>query len=64
LIEKHAPVFNVPITPEQVDKAIKAYCGSMDKAEKLAVAAEIKAITGGTINCLEISDPAILCLLY
>lgn len=55
---------DLPITPEQVDRAIKAYCASMDKAEKLRVAAEIKAITGGIVNCLQISDPDVLCLLY
>lgn len=54
----------VKITAEKVDKAIKAYCAGMDKAEKLKIAAEIKAITGGIINCLQITDADILALLY
>jgi len=52
------------ITSEMVDKAIKDYCGSMDKTGKLAVAAEIRSITNGTVNCLEITDQQVLNLLY
>ena len=55
---------DITITPEKVDKAIKAYCAGMDKQAKLQVAAEIKAITGGIVNCLNISDVNVLALLY
>jgi len=55
---------DITITPEHVDKAIKAYCAGMDKQAKLQVAAEIKAITGGIVNCLDITDANVLALLY
>lgn len=52
------------ITVEMVDAVIKARAAGATPDERKALAAEIKAITGGTANYMSVTDPAILAALY
>lgn len=58
------PVQGQAVTNELVDSIIKAYTAGMSQDEKRAVAAEIKAITGGKVNCMAVDDPEVLDKLY
>ena len=48
------------VTPQDVDKVIKAYCRGLGADKKKEVAEVIKGITGGTANYMQVSDQDIL----
>lgn len=52
------------VTLDMVDQVIKARCAGMDKAQKSAIAKEIKEITGGTANYMGVTNQEILNKLY
>lgn len=49
---------------ELVDEAVKAYCQGLGNDEKAVVTADIKRITGGTVNYKNITDEAVLRRIY
>ena len=48
------------VTPQELDKVIKARCRGMNAEQKRQVAETIKGITGGIANYMQITDQAIL----
>lgn len=52
------------VTLEQVDEVVKARCAGITPEEKKQVVAELKEITGGTANYMNINDPNVLKAIY
>lgn len=52
------------VTLEQVDEVVKARCAGITPEEKKQVVAELKEITGGTANYMNITDPNVLKAIY
>lgn len=52
------------VTLEQVDEVVKARCAGITPEEKKKVVAELKEITGGTANYMNINDPNVLKAIY
>lgn len=62
--ETPAPQTNDGVTLEQVDEIVKARCAGITSEEKKKVVAELKEITGGTANYMNINDPNVLKAIY
>lgn len=52
------------VTVEMVDRVVKARCSGITPEEKKQVVAELKEITGGTANYMNITDPNVLKAIY
>lgn len=48
------------VTPQDVDKVVKAHCRGMTAEQKKEVAEIIKSITGGSANYMQVTDQEIL----
>lgn len=52
------------VTVEMVDQVVKARCAGITADDKKKVIAELKEITGGTANYMNITDPDVLKAIY